>query len=74
VGTMSKETSERASARVAEAIRVVRKDDGIWLHFGGAAMISLDRILKSHTANGLRYGTGPIVERNVREFCERITT
>ncbi len=46
-----------------ERILVVRKDDGLWLHFGPDAAISLDSILD---------GRGPIVDRNVRDFCGRL--
>lgn len=53
-------------------IEVVRKDDGLWLTFGAYAAISLDKILASHIgADGVRIGVGPIVEREVRVFCER---
>lgn len=45
-----------------EHVRVVRNQDGIYLHFGDA-MISLDSVIE---------GRPPLVQREIRAFCLRV--
>lgn len=56
-----------------EQIRVVQKDDGLWLLFGAYAAMSLDSILAHHAGpDVVRVGSGPIVQKNVRAVCKKI--
>lgn len=63
VGAYNGSTSVTACVEDGDYVTVARLYDGLWLGFGGYATISLDSILE---------GSGEIVTKNVRDFCESI--
>ncbi len=44
-------------------VRVLRREDGLWLNFGPYASFRLEELLADH---------GPIFVKNAREFCESV--